>query len=88
MMNIKEQLIAALLTNGQQALAELLDISQAEMSRKISGEHGFTIDQFATALEFVGAAVVSRGDEKILIDREELKSLNLLAKRYLDRRCS
>jgi hypothetical protein len=87
-MNVKEQLLSALLTKGQQALAEHLDISSAEMSRKIAGEHGFTMDQIANALEFVGASILERGDDRVLLDKEELKSLNLLAKRYLDRRCN
>lgn len=86
-MTIKEQMITALLAKGQLALAEHLNLSTAEMSRKISGEHGFTIDQIASALEFVGASVVTRGDDKILVNRDELQALNLLAKRYLDRRC-
>jgi hypothetical protein len=87
-MTIREQIIAALLTKGQLALAEHLNLSTAEMSRKIAGEHGFTIDQIAQALDFVGAAVVARGDDRILVSRDELQALNLLAKRYLDRRCN
>lgn len=75
---------------GQKVLSEALDLSIAEISRKLADQpdHGWTLEQMVKALDAVGLRVVSQEtqDGMISIPRDELIALNLLAKRYLDRR--
>lgn len=75
---------------GQKTLAEALDLSIAEISRKLSDQpdHGWSLEQITKALAAVGLKVVSQDDQDshISIQRDELTALNLLASRYLNRR--
>lgn len=79
----KSRLIAALLKHGQVKLAEELGISTPEVSRKINGDNGWTLAQFAKALDFVGARIIP-GDETIIVmRRDEVTALRTLAKKAL-----
>ena len=73
MKDTKSELISLLLRKGQVKLAEALDISAAELSRKVNGETGFTVEQWGKALDFIDVQIVP-GDSKVL-SREKYKAL-------------
>jgi hypothetical protein len=79
----KSHLIAVLLTHGQVKLAECVDVSASEISKKINGDNGWTLEQLAKAFDFVGAQVIP-GDETIaVVKRDELIALRTLARKSL-----
>lgn len=79
----KFRITTALLKRGQVQLAEHLDISASEVSRKINGDAGWTLDQLAKALDFVGAKVVPDGD-MVMLPKAEFDALRTLAKKSLE----
>lgn len=70
--------------HGQTRLAEALGLSTAEISRKLTDkpDHGWTLEQLAAALDFVGAEIALPDDSTVKIQRDELYSLHLVAARY------
>lgn len=78
------RLVSVLLRYGQTKLAEVWDVSAAEVSRKINGESGIKIDQIEEALASVGAHIVAH--DQIVIDADELEALRTLARKALERR--
>ena len=83
-METKSHLIAALLRHGQVKLAEHLDISTPEVSRKINGDNGWTLEQLAKALDFVGAQVIPGDDSIVVMRKDEVIALRTLARISLE----
>ena len=83
-METKSHLIAALLRHGQTPLAEHLDISAPEVSRKINGDNGWTLEQFSKALDFVGAQVIPGDDSVVVMRKDEAIALRTLARIALE----
>lgn len=82
-METKFQLIAALLRKGAGPLAEHLEVSEGEISKKINGENGWKLEQLAKAFDFAGAHIV-RGDEDVVcIPREEYNAYRVLLRKSL-----
>lgn len=79
-----QRLVTVLLRFGQAKLAEVWDISSAEVSRKINGESGIKLEQLASALEMVGARIVEH--DQVIVDADELEALRTLARKALERR--
>lgn len=82
---LKQQLITALLKEGQAKLAQVWCCSPQEASRRINGDRGILIDDLAKAFEALDIKLVT-DDESLVIPRDEVKALNLFANRYLERR--
>jgi len=78
-------LVTALLRLGNRGLAELWNVTESEVSRRLSGERNIPLEDFIKALDEIGAQLVI-DDEMRVVHRDELQALNLLAGRYLDRR--
>lgn len=74
----------ALLKHGQVRLAEHLDISATELSKKINGENGWRLEQIAKALDFVGAQVVPGDEDIVIVKRGEWLALRTLARKSLE----
>lgn len=79
----KFSITTALLRHGQVRLAECLDISASEVSRKINGEAGWSLDQLAKAFDFVGAKVLTDGDA-VVVSKAEWEALRTLARKSLE----
>jgi len=87
-MDYKNQtLISALIKYGNPKLADLWGVSEAEASRRLSGERNIPLKDFIDALDAIGARIVTDPDVRC-IHKDEIQALNLLAQRYLDRRNS
>ena len=82
MENTKSKLIALLLSKGQVKLAEALDISTSELSRKINNEKGFTIQQWARALDFIDVQIVPA--KSLVLTPEKYKALLTFAAAALE----
>lgn len=80
----KFRLTTALLTHGQAKLADHLNVSATELSRKINGDNGWTLTQLAAALDFVGARVIPKDESLIVIPKDEFEALRTLAKKSLE----
>ena len=75
------KLIPILLIHGQAKLAEALQLSQSELSRKINGENGWKLDDLEKALDFVDVSI-SSNDSSVVIDKDEYAALQTLAKKW------
>lgn len=71
-----------LLKHGQGNLADCWELSSSEVSRKLKGDTGISIAQFADALDSVGAVIVT-SDEFICMPIEEVEALRILASKGL-----
>jgi hypothetical protein len=80
----KFKITTALLKHGQVKLAEHLDISASEVSRKINGEAGWTLDQLAKALTYVGAQIVPDNEKVVMVPKAEWEAMRTLAKKSLE----
>ena len=81
-----QRLITALLRHGSCQLAELWNCNQSEVSRRLNDQRGILISDLCAAMDKLGIGVVMPDEDLVLVPRDELESLNLLAKRYLERR--
>lgn len=81
-----QKLTTALLREGTKKLATLWGCSAAEASRRINDDRGIRLSEIAKIFDALGIQVVSPDEDVLLVPREEIQALNLLAKRYLDRR--
>jgi len=61
------------------------DCSSQEVSRRLNGDRNISLEDFANALDMVGITLVDASNV-VIIPKDEIKALNLLAGRYLDRR--
>ena len=75
----KYLLMTVLSTEGQRKLAEALDISASEVSRKINGDSGFTIEQLAKGFDLVGAKILPRDENLVVVSKAEYSAIRLLA---------
>jgi len=80
-----QELVSALIRFGNHRLADLWEVSEAEASRRLSGERNIPLKDFISALDAIKAYVVTDPDSRC-IHKDELHALNMLSKRYLDRR--
>lgn len=83
-MEMKSNLIAALLRHGQAELGKHLQLSDSETSKKINGESGWKLEQLADALDFVGARIIRGDEDLVLISREELNAYRIFARKYTE----
>ncbi len=79
----RSKLVATFLRHGQVKLAECLDLSEAEVSRKMN-DAGWKLEQIAKALDFVGARVISGTEDVVIIARDEYTALRTLARKSLE----
>ena len=73
MENNTAKLQGLLLIKTQVELAQALKLSPAEVSRKINGETGFTVEQWGKVLDFISVKIVR--DDAIMLSREKYKAL-------------
>lgn len=81
-----QRLTTALLREGTGKLAQLWQCSVAEASRRINDDRGMRLSEIARTFDALGIQIVSPDEDVLLIPRDEIRALNLLAGRYLARR--
>lgn len=79
----KAHLIAILLRHGQSKLGECLDVSASEISKKINGDNGWTLEQLAKAFDYVDAQIIPGDETVVVMKRDEVNALRTLAKKAL-----
>jgi len=82
MTKLNQQVIAILLSKGQQHLADVWGVTVQEASRRINGERGMKIEEFAAALESLGVQFVTA--ESVVLSRSKYQALRELAKEALE----
>ena len=80
----KLRLATMLLKHGQPRICELLGLSPSEVSRKVNGEAGWTLEQLALVIDDVGAQVIPGDQDIVVVPRSELLALRTLAKKSLE----
>lgn len=85
MSDTKQELTAALLQRGRADLARIWKCDDSEAGRRLAGQRNIPLDDFCAAIDALGIRLVT-DPEVVLIRRDEVQALNLLAQRYLDRR--
>jgi len=85
MSKTKQHLTTALLRLGNSKLGEVWDCSAQEVSRRLNGDRNISLDDFANALDFLGITLVDDADV-VVIPKDGIRALNLLANRYLHSR--
>ncbi len=73
----------ALLRKGQVELAQIWGVSSSETSRKLKSETGIKLEQFADALDAVGARIVF-DDEYVVVPLDEFQAIETLARKALN----
>lgn len=72
-----ERLLAALLANGQQFIAEICECGVTEAHRKVNGESGWKLNQLAKILDALGLQIA--GPENVVMTQEEYQALWVMA---------
>lgn len=85
MAETKQQLITALLKEGQVRLAEIWNCSSQEASRRINDDRGIKLSELAKAFDELGVQLVV-DNSVCVVAKDEIRAINLLANRYLERR--
>ena len=81
-MNTELKLFKILATKlTQQKVAEILNVSQQEASKKINGENGIKLPQLAQLLDAAGVQLATNDD--VVIPRDEYSALMTLSKKAL-----
>lgn len=80
----KFRMTTALLKHGQARLAEHLEISPTELSKKINGENGWKTEQIAKAFDFAGIQILPAEEELMVVKRDEWLALRTLARKSLE----
>lgn len=85
MSNTKQRLTTALLKHGRDELGKVWACSTPEVSRRLNEDRNISLTDLCNAMDEVGIQLVD-DDDCVIIRRDELDALNLLANRYLERR--
>lgn len=85
MSETKQELTTALLRHGAGDLAKIWKCDSSEAGRRLNGQRNISLDDFCAALDALGIRLVTEPDMRV-VHADELRSLNTLARRYLERR--
>jgi hypothetical protein len=85
MSQTQQELTTALLCHGRAELARLWHCTEPEVSKRLNGERNISLENFCAALDALDVRLVTDPDI-VLVHRDEIQALNLLAQRYLERR--
>jgi hypothetical protein len=78
------RLATILLRHGQSRICELLHLSPSEVSRKVNGDAGWTLEQLAAVIDDVGAQVIPGDEDVVVIPKTEWLALRTLSRKALE----
>jgi predicted transcriptional regulator len=78
----ESHLIKILTKFGQKEMADILGVTQQEVSKKLTSENGIKLNQLAKIFDAAGVKLAGRGD--VVLQKEKHQALLVLAKEALE----